>query len=130
MAHDTYAGSIPGKRAKYTLRRWERDKFIAAADFTCAYCGRRHHGRNANRDLVDPDGQSWQLDHVIPVSRDGSWALENNALSCARCNRLKSNRLPDDEFTEHLLTTRAVIDAILSNRENWPVGAIDEEATA
>jgi len=52
------------------------------ANFLCEYCH---------------TDEKWQLiqftiDHIIPVSDDGSDELENLALACFHCNRKKSNK--------------------------------------
>lgn len=45
----------------------------------CAYCGIRIY-------------DDYQLDHVIPLSRNGDDNITNILLSCAACNQSKSNR--------------------------------------
>lgn len=37
------------------------------------------------------DYKTWELDHVKPISKDGSNVPENVVASCKRCNRMKSN---------------------------------------
>ncbi len=37
--------------------------------------------------------QSFDVDHIIPVSRGGSSALDNLAYACSGCNRHKFNRV-------------------------------------
>jgi len=61
----------------------------------CAYCGRP----------LDPFG-TWQIDHVIPSSRDGTDEISNLVASCRRCNSRKKNKTPA-EFKEYL-TKRAL----------------------
>jgi hypothetical protein len=48
--------------------------------FTCQYCG-------ANPPMV-----ILEVDHIIPVSKDGSDDIDNLLTSCFDCNRGKSNR--------------------------------------
>ena len=48
-------------------------------DFTCAYCGSK------------PPKTVLEVDHILPVSKGGTNALENLITSCFECNRGKSN---------------------------------------
>ncbi|WP_396654390.1 HNH endonuclease [Microbacterium sp.] len=34
-----------------------------------------------------------EVDHIIPVSKDGMSAVENLQTRCCRCNRCKSNKI-------------------------------------
>ncbi|WGZ94913.1 MAG: HNH endonuclease signature motif containing protein [Candidatus Thiothrix putei] len=38
-------------------------------------------------------GQSFEFDHIAPISRAGETSLENLALACGGCNRHKSNKV-------------------------------------
>lgn len=49
--------------------------------FKCQYCGNT------------PPGTILEVDHVIPVSKNGSNDIENLITSCFDCNRGKSNNL-------------------------------------
>ena len=51
-----------------------------AQEGRCAYCG---------RDV----SQGYHVDHIVPLSRGGSNALGNLALTCARCNTSKGAKL-------------------------------------
>ena len=53
---------------------------------TCTYCNR--HGEHD----VDPDGNPWHIDHVVPQSRGGPTHLENLTLSCSYCNLSKGSK--------------------------------------
>lgn len=53
-------------------------------NWTCQYCG-------ADERSGDID---FHCDHVIPLSRGGSNAIENLATSCAPCNLSKGARTP------------------------------------
>lgn len=76
-------------RCKSTLKsqRTRARKYGAEIDYTaeqllalvslCRYCGDRITVSQLN------------FDHRIPVSRGGSWSLDNLAALCARCNRRK-----------------------------------------
>ena len=63
---------------------------------TCAYCNR------VGTFTEDPDGESWEVDHIIPISRGGLTAESNAALSCWKCNNEKSDKTP----TEYLRSLR------------------------
>lgn len=58
----------------YTL---EELRCKAREAVTCCYCG------------VVLTTESLSLDHRKPISRGGSWALENLTVVCLRCNHVK-----------------------------------------
>ena len=65
------------------------------AGYKCEYC---------DKDLlasVDDYAFSWQCDHIIPRAAAGEDTLENFALSCAVCNRIKSKWNPAKEVGEN-----------------------------
>lgn len=41
-------------------------------------------------------GDDYHVDHVIPLSRGGSDGKDNIVIACPKCNRLKSNKLPEE----------------------------------
>lgn len=47
----------------------------------CAVCGSQSHP---------------EIDHVVPISRGGSDAIDNLQILCRSCNRRKSDRLPEE----------------------------------
>lgn len=49
----------------------------------CCYCGRFL-------------SNGWELDHAIPLTRGGSNASANLAISCRQCNRAKGNLTPEE----------------------------------
>lgn len=49
----------------------------------CQYCGVVVDFENKN---------SWQIDHIIPISRGGNHSIENLKLACRSCNASKKNR--------------------------------------
>jgi hypothetical protein len=69
-------------RPRQSLPRRQRRYLLALYDHTCLYC-QRPGGRR------DPDGNDWQIDHIVPRSKGGSEALSNKCLSCRRCNQSK-----------------------------------------
>lgn len=58
-------------------------------NFTCQYCG------------FHASEQELQIDHIIPVSRGGTNDIDNLVTSCARCNKKKGARLPQDSALSH-----------------------------
>lgn len=57
----------------------------------CVYCG---------RDLL-ADFDSFMLaeeDHLVLISKNGKDEIDNIAIACAVCNRLKGNYVPDSQY--------------------------------
>jgi len=54
--------------------------------------------------------KSYEMDHVIPLSKGGSHSIGNIVMSCSECNRTKSDRLP-------------IVFKILSNTSNCKSGS-------
>lgn len=52
----------------------------------CGICG----------EFVPPNEAT--IDHIVPISKGGTYALENLQCCCRRCNLLKADALPDDFF--------------------------------
>lgn len=48
----------------------------------CAYCGRK--GTH-----IDPDGNNWHMDHIIPIAMGGADELWNITKACRTCNLSK-----------------------------------------
>lgn len=64
------------------------------AGFRCEYCG-----RNLLASIEDYD--SWQKDHVVPISKGGAEEdFENLALACKTCNFMKLDHMPNGETRE------------------------------
>lgn len=75
---------------------------LAAEGLPCHLCG-------APIDYTLPRGHPWsfELDHVVPVSRGGDpWARENWAPAHRICNERKGNRVPSDGVTPQIVRTR------------------------
>ena len=51
----------------------------------CEYCG------------VDLNEKDFQIDHKIPLSRNGKHSIDNLAISCKECNNLKGT-MTSEEF--------------------------------
>ncbi len=62
-----------------TLAGWEaREYLLLKWGYRCAYCRK--------------EATRWEVDHIIPRSREGSNRIKNLALSCHDCNQDKGNR--------------------------------------
>ena len=73
-----------------------RDKWI------CGICGR----------FVPPD--CFTIDHIIPISKGGTYDYDNLQCCCKKCNQLKDDALPDDFFKVIL----DVVDFQISGKNN------------
>lgn len=67
-------------------------KIILATQSICGICG-----QPVDKTLKYPDPMSPTVDHIIPCSRGGSDGLENLQLAHRKCNRMKSDHMPDDK---------------------------------
>lgn len=65
-----------------------RDKGI------CGICGK----------FVPPD--SFTIDHIVPISKGGTYEYSNLQCCCRKCNQLKADALPDDFFSGHAYCCR------------------------
>ena len=90
------------KRPTYSLRpekdpgiraQWEHNKkIILATQSVCGICG-----KPVDKSLKYPDQMSATVDHIIPVSKRGDpVALDNLQLAHRYCNRMKSDKLPQE----------------------------------
>ncbi len=70
----------------YTRTRSKRAARALVDVLTCSYCGR--DGTVA----AGPDGKSWHMDHVVPLSVGGEDALWNIVKACATCNMRKAGK--------------------------------------
>lgn len=64
----------------------------------CEYCGKKIHFQNYG--IPDATG-SWEIDHLIPVSRGGSDGIQNLFPACTFCNRSKQD-MTGSEFIRWL----------------------------
>jgi hypothetical protein len=60
----------------------ERRAIVERAKGRCEYC----------QSLADFATQSFSLEHIMPISKDGETGLENLALACPGCNGHKYNK--------------------------------------
>jgi len=47
-----------------------------------------------------PCEDSFQIDHIVPLCKEGTHTLDNLTISCPKCNREKSGRLLEDWLEE------------------------------
>lgn len=82
----------PGQRMAFERNR----KKILASQEICSICG-----RPVDKTLKYPDPNSATVDHIIPVSRGGHPSdLSNLQLAHLKCNILKSNNAPGEQFRQ------------------------------
>jgi 5-methylcytosine-specific restriction endonuclease McrA len=72
-----------GRQATLTVAQWQ--DILAAFGYACAYCGRGWH---------EITGKLNQ-EHVIPVSQDGGYTVDNIVPACGACNTRKAGRTPE-----------------------------------
>lgn len=65
----------------------EAVRMSVRANFCCEYCG-----RDMLQSIYVFD--SWQVDHIVPVSKGGSADFDNLASACKTCNFIKRNWEP------------------------------------
>lgn len=87
-------------RRNFTERE-RRDIYIRDKG-TCGICGR----------FVPPD--CFTIDHIIPISKGGTYDYDNLQCCCKKCNQLKDDALPDDFFKVIL----DVVDFQVSGKNN------------
>lgn len=63
----------------FTCQEFACIVYKAIADQYCPYC------------LADLTFENFSADHMKPISRGGSWALDNIAIVCRMCNLEKSS---------------------------------------
>lgn len=91
---------IKTPRRNFTTR--ERRDIYIRDNGTCGICGR----------IVPPN--DFTIDHVIPISKGGTYDYDNLQCCCRKCNRLKDDALPDDFFNVIL----GIIDFQVSDKYN------------
>lgn len=71
------------KPHKKTLRRFRLKSYVKQ-DGCCAYCEQPMRLSEST------------IDHLVPLSRGGTWRHYNLRLVCSACNSCKGDLLPDD----------------------------------
>ena len=71
------------RRGQGSLSAKDYEKLIDNSNNVCFWCKKEIEGKI-------------QIDHLIPVSRDGKTELKNLAVTCAFCNQSKGNKLPGE----------------------------------
>src|SRR5579859_2996836 len=92
-------GTLAGYEVReYLLEKWGR---------RCAYCGK--------------DSVPLQVEHLIPVTRDGSDRVSNLTLACGPCNQKKGNRTASEFGFGHLMAQarQPLKDAAALNTTRW-----------
>jgi len=74
------ARTLPGDREP--IPDWLRRAVLARDDYICRYCGRR--------------AQTLDVDHIVPVKQGGRSTFDNLVTACAKCNRSKGGRTPEE----------------------------------
>ena len=64
------------------LTNAQREEVFKRAKGLCEYCQSQENYSNS----------TFEVEHIIPLSKDGETVLENLALSCSGCNKFKSAR--------------------------------------
>ena len=67
-------------------------KIILATQSICGICG-----QPIDKSLKYPHPMSPTVDHIIPCTRGGSDELDNLQLAHRKCNRLKSDKMPEEQ---------------------------------
>ena len=91
---------IKTPRRRFTAKE-RRDIYIRDKG-TCGICGR----------FVPPD--SFTVDHIVPISKGGTYDYNNLQCCCRKCNQLKDDALQDDFFQVML----SVVDYQISDKHN------------
>lgn len=86
------------ERDPATRALWDHNKkIILATQSVCGICG-----KPVDKSLRYPDPMSPTVDHIIPVSRNGDpTSLDNLQLAHRYCNRMKSDKLPEEKPKEN-----------------------------
>jgi 5-methylcytosine-specific restriction endonuclease McrA len=85
-----------------TTRRDRHRRIIAQDRPPCHWCGLDIDYR---ADWLNP--HAYQIDHVIPLNRGGLDTLDNLVAAHRKCNRDKSDKLPELPTGATYITTRA-----------------------
>ena len=84
VSSNSSAKIVKTPRRRFTAKE-RRDIYIRDKG-TCGICGR----------FVPPD--SFTVDHIVPISKGGTYDYNNLQCCCRKCNQLKDDALQDDFF--------------------------------
>jgi len=94
-----YKSKSPSKRSRAIAKKKAETLALEFhgedSPWMCAYC------LKLGSQSVGPDGRSWHVDHIYPVSKGGDNLPDNLVLSCATCN-LQKGALRLKEFLEYV----------------------------
>ncbi len=77
------------------LNKTIRNTVFERAKLLCEYC----------QSPMDFSYQSFEIDHILPQSKNGSDDLDNLACSCAGCNAFKHNKTVDKDPFDNQITS-------------------------
>ena len=66
-------------------------KIILATQSVCGICG-----QPIDKSIKYPDPLSPTVDHIIPCAKGGSDELDNLQIAHRKCNRMKSDKMPEE----------------------------------
>lgn len=76
----------PVKRKAIPL--YMRNAILRRDNYTCTWCGKRG---NTSKDW---NGETHQIDHIVPCNRGGDTIMSNLATSCRLCNNTRQDKMP------------------------------------
>ena len=100
--HQKESSTLIVKTPRRNFTEQERRDIYIRDKGTCGICGR----------FVPPD--CFTIDHIIPISKGGTYNYDNLQCCCKKCNQLKDDALPDDFFKVIL----DVVDFQISGKNN------------
>ena len=100
--HQKEPSTLIVKTPRRNFTEQERRDIYIRDKGTCGICGR----------FVPPD--CFTIDHIIPISKGGTYDYDNLQCCCKKCNQLKDDALPDDFFKVIL----DVVDFQVSGKNN------------
>lgn len=77
------------KQNSRQVRMWVKREMFAEQKGLCAYCAKPMLCSHINT----RHPRYFTVDHILPVSAGGTWAVDNLLLVCLSCNRLKADRI-------------------------------------
>jgi 5-methylcytosine-specific restriction endonuclease McrA len=81
------------------MKRWQvswkmRRKVFEKTGGNCFYCGKKLDYDISEVEELSRSG--FHVDHVIPLSRGGTYEIDNLVPSCFRCNKEKGDKTPEE----------------------------------